>query len=519
LSSTSTNPVQNKAIKEAIDNIPKFSGDYNDLTNAPDISEDGSGNMMITDESGNIIFKADADGINTTAVSINGEAAATEKYVDDAVANIDIPDVDFTGYATETFVNEAIANIDFPETDLTGYAKESYVDEAIADLVNSAPEALNTLGELADALENHEDAYDALLETVGSKATHTDLDNLKEELSESIVSEADEWKVVDNSGNIIFSVDANGAHVTDLSLNGRPIGDLIEENAGTPVDVVQTTGTSETAVMSQKATTTALDGKLDKINASDNRVVKWDADSKALVESTMIMQENGGIVINEGEAIGDYSFAAGTTDSNALKKLSAVTILAPTPTAPKAEGTMSLAFGANTNTISTASIAFGYDNHAGVKGYYYNTIDFTTNENGETIGKIVLAKTQELNLTDDFVSDLKNHLLTTDDTSTSPLDWEVGDYLSIDNGNKYPFCTTIANISIENRTFEENLTENTLSATIPCIVITTTALPFTKLSSSSDIIYPDDRSIFAVSRTVSDRRATINVRNGMVEFG
>ena len=48
----------------------------------------------------------------------------------------------------------------------------------IADLVNSAPEALNTLGELATALNNHEDAYDALLETVGGKAdsnhTHTE---------------------------------------------------------------------------------------------------------------------------------------------------------------------------------------------------------------------------------------------------------------------------------------------------------------------------------------------------------
>ena len=45
LSSTSTNPVQNKAIKKAIDDIPTFSGDYNDLANAPDISEEGSDNM------------------------------------------------------------------------------------------------------------------------------------------------------------------------------------------------------------------------------------------------------------------------------------------------------------------------------------------------------------------------------------------------------------------------------------------------------------------------------------------
>ena len=293
LSSTSTNPVQNKVIKKAIDNIPKFSGDYNDLTNAPDISEDDSGNMIIADESGNIIFKADADGIHTTAVSLNGEAAATEKYVDDAVANIPTPDVsgqinahntsgeahadirqaiedakeelsesivaesdewkvvdeagniifsvdasgahtteltlngesaatesyvydaitniefpttDLTDYATKKYVDDAVNGIEIPDVDFTGYATETYVDTKVADLVNSAPEALNTLGELATALENHEDAYDALLETVGGKATYDDLENMKTELSESIVSEQQEFHVVDENGNIVTSI-------------------------------------------------------------------------------------------------------------------------------------------------------------------------------------------------------------------------------------------------------------------------------------------------------------------------
>jgi hypothetical protein len=277
-----TTPVSEQ-ITKAINAQEHFSGDYNDLTNAPDISEDGSGNMIIADESGNIIFKADADGIHTTAVSLNGEAAATEKYVDDAIANAD---VDLTGYATEDFVtsavesakedlsesvesesdgwkivdeagniifsvdaegahtteltlngesaateayvDDAIANIEIPDVDFTGYATETYVDNKVADLVNSAPEALNTLGELATALENHEDAYDALLETVGGKATHTDLENLKEELSESIVSESEEWKVVDNNGNIVATISAAGLETTtviaqNLIVNGEEV--------------------------------------------------------------------------------------------------------------------------------------------------------------------------------------------------------------------------------------------------------------------------------------------------------
>lgn len=54
-------------------------------------------------------------------------------------------------------------------TNNSDFATNTSVDTKIADLVNSAPEALDTLGELAIALKEHEDAYDALLETVGKK--------------------------------------------------------------------------------------------------------------------------------------------------------------------------------------------------------------------------------------------------------------------------------------------------------------------------------------------------------------
>lgn len=39
---------------------------------------------------------------------------ATTDYVDDAVASVDVPDVDLTGYATEKYVDDAIAAIDIP---------------------------------------------------------------------------------------------------------------------------------------------------------------------------------------------------------------------------------------------------------------------------------------------------------------------------------------------------------------------------------------------------------------------
>ena len=330
LDSSSTNPVQNKIITQAINNIPRFSGDYNDLINAPNITEDGEGAMVIVDESGNTIFKADADGIHTTTLSLNGESAATESYVDNAINAIPTPDVsgqiethnnnenahedirqaivtakeelsetivseseewkvvdeigniifqvDAGGAhttaitlngkvaATEDYVNTAIDNIEFPKTDLTNYATKQYVNNGIANLVNSAPEALDTLGELATALENHEDAYDALLETIGNKAAQADLTehvnngdihissteranwNAKSDFSGDYkdltnapdITEDGEGNLIiaDADGNIIFRSDPNGFETTTLNaqeivLNGQDLQESLDNKQPT----------------------------------------------------------------------------------------------------------------------------------------------------------------------------------------------------------------------------------------------------------------------------------------------
>jgi hypothetical protein len=179
-----------------------------------------SNEWKVVDEAGNIIFSVDANGAHTTELILDGKKAATEEYVGDAIANIKIPETDLTDYATKKYVDDAVNGIEIPEVDFTGYATETYVDNKVADLVNSAPEALNTLGELATALENHEDAYDALLETVGGKATKTELEDLKTEISESIVSETTEFHIVDDDGNIIASINENGFETTKVVVDG-----------------------------------------------------------------------------------------------------------------------------------------------------------------------------------------------------------------------------------------------------------------------------------------------------------
>ena len=76
-------------------NKSNFSGDYNDLTNKPEIP------------------------------SVNG--LATEQYVDNKVESLDIPSIE--GLATETYVTEEINKIDIPS--LEGLATQTYVTEEI----------------------------------------------------------------------------------------------------------------------------------------------------------------------------------------------------------------------------------------------------------------------------------------------------------------------------------------------------------------------------------------------------
>lgn len=249
----------------------RFSRDYHDLYNAPQITDDNKKELSIADEAGNIIFKLDEKGAHTIGMTLDGKDAATEEYVNEAIENIvfpetdlsnyptkeeleeaidniDFPVTDLTGYATEEFVGKAIENIDFPETDLTdyatkknvedaiaaidfpetdltGYATEQYVDKKVADLVDSAPEALNTLGELAEAMGEHEDAYDALLETVGQKATREEVKDLEKALNNGAESEAEEYCIADKNGNMIFKADKEGVETTAVKTKALTVGE------------------------------------------------------------------------------------------------------------------------------------------------------------------------------------------------------------------------------------------------------------------------------------------------------
>ena len=304
LSFTSENPVQNKVISNeinslhtligdepvsdqistAIANQDLFSGDYNDLTNAPNISEDNSNNVVIADNDGNIIFKVDADGAHTTDVEINGTSIGAKIPVWDNKSDFsgdyndleNAPNIEENG-AGDLAIVDNDGNIIF-QVDAEGIhttaldAKNitiensdivDVIDGKIAALVNSAPETLDTLGELADAMEEHHDAIEALEVIATSKAAQSDLDDTNANVTElqglvgdtSVATQiahaiegfesfsgdyndltnapnisedgSGNMVIADEQGNVVFKVDENGAHSTALTIGGEDVASLL----------------------------------------------------------------------------------------------------------------------------------------------------------------------------------------------------------------------------------------------------------------------------------------------------
>ena len=103
---------------------------------------------------------------------------ATKDYVAEEIEKIEIPTLP-ENVATKDYVAEEISKIEIPEITLPeNIATKQDITSAISDLVDTAPETLDTLGEIATALKNNDKIVDTLNEAIGKKADKTDLENL-----------------------------------------------------------------------------------------------------------------------------------------------------------------------------------------------------------------------------------------------------------------------------------------------------------------------------------------------------
>lgn len=148
---------------------------------------------------------------------------------------------------------------------------KSYVDKKIAALVNSAPETMDTLGELAAVLDENQDAVDVLNEAIGTRALTSDLTAHTDDTTVHVTSgERTNWNAAKShadtahapstaQANVIETVQVNG---TALTPNSKAV------NVTVPTKVSQltndsgfkTTDTNTTYTLTKSGSTITLTG-------------------------------------------------------------------------------------------------------------------------------------------------------------------------------------------------------------------------------------------------------------------
>lgn len=113
-------------------------------------------------------------------ITITTNAAASPQEIRFDAANVDVSNkaniVDLTTANVTELTNLYFTNARvYSNVIELGYITSSYVDSAIANLVNSAPAALDTLYELANALGNDASFSTTITNLIGSKANSSDL--------------------------------------------------------------------------------------------------------------------------------------------------------------------------------------------------------------------------------------------------------------------------------------------------------------------------------------------------------
>ena len=120
------------------------------------------------------------DAVNGAAQALEGRVATNEAFV--------------AGYAAK----EQKVREDFAAADATNLqAAKDYADQKITALVDSAPEAMNTLNELAEAIKGNKDVYDAYVEQ-HAEAMAAMKKELQDEIDADVKKAVDDQKLVND---------------------------------------------------------------------------------------------------------------------------------------------------------------------------------------------------------------------------------------------------------------------------------------------------------------------------------
>lgn len=238
-------------------NKPTFSsvaltGDYNDLTNTPTIPTVPD---FPTTEFANIIPYTDGNGGLTSSNALNYNPGLNILNV----GSINLGSGDISSGTDVITFSSNTSGIDYNDLnntpDLTTYATTTYVDSAVSNLVDTAPETLDTLNELSAALGDDPNFATTVSNELGLKANSADLATVATTGSYNDLSDKPTFSSVDApaTASLIPFADGNDNFASDSTFNYNDTQNVLNVNSITITGSIESStstiniGTSGTA--------------------------------------------------------------------------------------------------------------------------------------------------------------------------------------------------------------------------------------------------------------------------------
>ena len=177
--------ILNKSIGEAngvapLNSDTKINGEYITYGNSSSTAYEGSAGKILEENLDNHLTDADAHGYNTkidNEIKRAKEAETTHSTNTSNPHKVTKSQIGLGNVNNTSDANKPVSTAQQKAID-TAYANaNSYADQKIADLINGAPETLDTLKEVADAIESSKTVEEALNKAIGTKANQTELDS------------------------------------------------------------------------------------------------------------------------------------------------------------------------------------------------------------------------------------------------------------------------------------------------------------------------------------------------------
>ena len=178
-----------------------FSGNYNDLLDKPDIFNDNSGTLQITDNSGNIIAQVDRYGIKSVNFFVKG--VELSEIIRQSQFNIDY--------------NNLLNRPDIYE-DNSG--KISYADPNGNIIAEFSGAGLNTVGIKVKGVD---------ILTLVAQGQYTVDYNLLINRPDIYEDGSGEMAFADIYGNVVATIGAEGLNAIDVRIKGKSIAQIVEE--------------------------------------------------------------------------------------------------------------------------------------------------------------------------------------------------------------------------------------------------------------------------------------------------